>query len=267
MRTGLSSCGKEINEELFKSYAAAGIEVMEISVNLTECLNFDFEGTAALAKKYGIELWSFHLPFMPFSDIDISSPKICEKTLDCLKMLIDKGSAVGIKRFIVHPSGEPIISAEKRGIRMQTSKQSLKILAQYADERGAVIAVEDLPRTCLGRNSDEILELISADDRLGVCFDTNHLLSEKITDFIKRAGGRIITTHVSDYDFIDEKHWLPGEGKINWQELYKALCETGYDAVWLYELGFKSPSTLERERDLNCFDFSENAKKIFNGEL
>ncbi len=267
MKIGLSSCGKKICDGLFMEYAAAGIEAMEISVGLEKCLQFDFENTAALAKKHGIELWSFHLPFMPFSDIDISSPKICEKTLDCLKMLIDKGAAVGIKRFIVHPSGEPIISAEKREIRMQTSKQSLKTLAQYADERGAVIAVEDLPRTCLGRNSDEILELISADDRLGVCFDTNHLLSEKITDFIKRVGDRIITTHISDYDFVDEKHWLPGEGKIDWQELYKALCETGYDGVWLYELGFKAPKTLERKRDLTCFDFSENAHKIFNGEL
>ena len=30
-KIGLSSCGKTINEELFAAYAAAGIDVMEIS--------------------------------------------------------------------------------------------------------------------------------------------------------------------------------------------------------------------------------------------
>ena len=68
------------------------------------------------------------------------------------------------------------------------AKSKLKILAQKAEELGMILAVEDLPRTCLGRNSDEMLELLSADSRLRVCFDTNHLLGEPITDFIKKVN-------------------------------------------------------------------------------
>ena len=80
-------------------------------------------------------------------------------------------------------------------------------------------------------------------------------------------GDKIITTHISDYDFVDEKHWLPGEGKINWQELYKALLDIGYKGPWLYELGFKAPNTISRERDLTCEDFANNAKEIFDGKI
>ena len=58
------------------------------------------------------------------------------------------------------------------------------------------------------------MELISADDRLRVCFDTNHLLKESIIDFIYNVGDKIITTHVSDYARENERHWLPGEGVI-----------------------------------------------------
>lgn len=70
---------------------------------------------------------------------------------------------------------------------MSQAKKSLAFLAEFAGKHGAVIAVEDLPRTCLGRNSSDIKELLSADKRLKVCFDTNHLLGEDNLDFMGRV--------------------------------------------------------------------------------
>ena len=167
--------------------------------------------------------------------------------------------------FIIHPSGEPIDESD-RPTRMATAKASLKKLAEYGDTVGAVFAVEDLPRTCLGNSSAEILELISVHGSLRVCFDTNHLLGEDNISFVEKVATKIITTHVSDYDFVDEKHWLPGEGGIDWHSLYTALKNNGYDGPWLYEIGFKSPSTLKRTRELTCRDIADNATGIFTGE-
>lgn len=265
-KLGLSSCGKEFGDKLFEEYRKADIAAMEISYDKETCDSFDFTEALRLSQQYGVELWSFHLPFAPFSEIDISVPELREGTVEYFKTLIRKGTDIGIKVFVIHPSGEPIPDSERR-MRMETSKKSLKELAQYTKTMGAVIAVEDLPRTCLGRNSEEILELISADESLRVCFDTNHLLSESIPHFIKSVGDKIITTHVSDYDFIDEKHWLPFEGKIDWKETAEALKDIGYSGPWLYELGFKAPETMPRERDLTCEDFKINAEKILNVDL
>jgi sugar phosphate isomerase/epimerase len=128
------------------------------------------------------------------------------------------------------------------------------------------VAVEDLPRTCLGRNSDEILELIGAHDALRVCFDTNHLLGENPVDFICKLKGKIITTHVSDYDFINERHWLPGEGDLDWNAIFGALREIGYDGAWLYELGFACPKSILRPRALTCEDIARNARELFDGK-
>ena len=55
--------------------------------------------------------------------------------------------------------------------------------------------------------------------------------------FIRNAGSRIITTHLSDYDFVDERHWVPGDGKINWREFYTLMEEAGYTGPYLFELG------------------------------
>ena len=109
------------------------------------------------------------------------------------------------------------------------------------------------------------LRLLAADPRLRVCFDTNHLLRETHGNFVKAVGEKIVTTHVSDYDFIDEKHWLPGEGKVDWPTLTQLLKNAGYGGVWLYEVGFKAPRSRPRSRDLTCEDFVRNAREIFGG--
>ncbi len=262
---GLSSCGKPLCEELFIKYKKAGIEAIEISLGIDEYGALDFGEIKHISAKHGVELCSLHLPFSPFDRIDISKPELAGATVAYFAELIKKGTDIGIDKFIVHPSGEPI-NPDDRAVRMETAKASLVRLAELAKAHSAVIAVEDLPRTCLGNTASEILELISVHPDLRVCFDTNHLLTEDAADFIHAVSDKIITTHVSDYDFINERHWLPGEGKLDWQKILKALKDINYEGVWLYELGFACPKTLVRERELTCEDFALNAKEIFENK-
>ncbi len=266
MKIGLSTCSKPFCEELFKEYAEAGISAMEISYNLETTNQFDFALAKEYADKYGIELWSLHLPFMPFSIIDISRPELAEASLEFYsKTLLKANRDAGITRFVIHPSGERI-AEEDRPLRLATAREHILKLADVAKSVDSIILVEDLPRLCLANCSDEILYLTEGHDSLKVVFDTNHLLHEDIGEFIKKVGNRIASTHISDYDFIDEKHWLPGEGMIDWDKLYKDLVSVGYDGAWLYELGFVAPKTLTtRSRDLTCKDFYNNAQEIFNG--
>lgn len=262
---GLSSCDKVVDEQLFEMYNNAGITAMELSPGFDKYSEEDFKTFAALSDKYGVGLWTYHLPFGPFDKIDLSRSETAEYTLEHYREIIRKASLAKIDKFVVHPSGEPIADDE-RADRINCAKDSLYKLAEIASEYGAVIAVEDLPRTCLGRNSAEIAELISVHDNLGVCFDTNHLLVEDNIRFIYNLKGKIITTHVSDYDFKDEKHWLPGEGDIEWSTLVNALKDTGYNGVWLYEMGFHIPNNRSRARELTCEDFVRNANEIFDNK-
>jgi sugar phosphate isomerase/epimerase len=265
---GLSTCGgKPMTDALFAAYRDAGISHMELSIPLRECDTFDFQNAAALAQKYGITLWSYHLPFMPFDQIDISSTDETLRTssIAYLSSLIEKAAAVGIKNYVLHASGEPIAETD-RGARMACAKESLRTLADVATRVGGTILVENLPRTCLGRDSSDMLELLSAAPQLRAVFDTNHLLSEDPVQFIHKLGTAIRSTHVSDYDLIDEKHWLPGEGKADFPALIAALQAVGYSGPWLYEIGFAAPKTLSRSRDLTCEDFAQNAQALFTGK-
>lgn len=261
---GLSSCSKELNVKLFEEYDKNNIRHMEISE--ADYSGFDFAKIYKLAKENNVNLWSLHLPFCPFEIIDISATdkKLRDGSTAMLSELIKKGSDIGIDKFIIHPSGEPI-DASERDERMKYSKESLSILADTAAECGGVICVEDLPRTCLGHSIAEMQDLMSADARLKVCFDTNHITCEKPEDVIAALGEKIITLHVSDFDFVNERHWLPGEGSINWRNIMRALSDMNYNGVFMYEIGYACPATIIRERALNAADFRRNADELFSG--
>ena len=255
----------ELCEDFFKNCKDAGISHVEISLSDELSRKLNYNEIKKWAQKYGIVLWSFHLPFWPFSEIDISKPELAEKTIEYLKGYIDKASQIGIDKFVIHASGEPI-GENERPLRMETAKKSLATLAEFADARGAKIAVENLPRTCLGRNSSDIKELLSAHPSLVSCFDTNHLLKQDFCEYLDEVGDTIITLHVSDYDFKDERHWLPYEGKIDWQKMLEKLKEQNYSGVWLYEIDLNAPWTINRSRRLELNDFVNNAKSVFAGE-
>ena len=264
MEIGLST-PSFINEQLFSDMKNAGIKHMEVSVSKELTDKLDYKEIKLWSEKYDINLWSFHLPFWPFSELDISNPSLASKTVEYLKTLIKKASDIGIDKFVIHASAEPIEEAE-RSLRMETAKKSLYELAEYAKGFDATIIVENLPRTCLGRSSSDIKELLSAHTDLKTCFDTNHLLGQDYVEYINDVGNSIVTTHVSDYDLKDERHWLPGEGKIDWQKLIGALNDVGYEGVWLYEMDLTTPWTIKRDRELICQDFKDNAAALFNGE-
>lgn len=268
LTVGLSALGFSADDAAeMKKVADAGIRAVEISFgSLEQAEGFNFSAAREAADKCGITLWSLHLPFLPFERLDPSalSAEISNSTLNTFLNIIKSGTEIGVNKFVVHPSREPIDPAE-RSQRLKATAAFLSRLADEAEKYGAVIAVEDLPRTCLGNSADEILYILSANEKLRACFDTNHLLGGDAIDFIKRVGSKIITLHVSDYDFVNERHWLPGEGDVDWQSLYGALCEVGYNGVWLYELGTRPKKGIDR-RPLEYADFYNNAQEIFSGK-
>lgn len=244
-------------EEVFGKLAEGNVDCIEVSVG-DKNLPVPWENIGAFSREYGIELWSYHLPFYPFEEIDLAAKDTGKRayTVYLLSELMKKAGELGIKYAIVHPSAEPI-SENEREMLLEYSGEALAKLAEAARQCGMTLAVEDLPRTCLGNCISDIKKLISYSDDLRVCLDTNHLFTETNADFIKALGDKIMTLHVSDYDFLNERHWLPYEGKSDWIGMVTALEEAGYAGPWLYEVGFKAPPTIERP-PLTVADFREN---------
>lgn len=232
------------NEEGFARYRKAGIEYAEISMQDEKLKEYDFyenpEKIARAAEKNGIKLWSFHVPFSGYFNVANLSPVDGPKSIAEMEKGIRAALSIGIKTFVIHPSSEPN-DDETRQQKIEKSIENMRYLAKICDEAGAKLCVECLPRTCLGNSSFDILTYLNEIPELDLCFDTNHLTMQTNEDFLDDLiehgmHGRIRTLHVSDYDFIDERHRLPGDGINDWDAIMTKLEELDYNGVFMYEV-------------------------------
>ncbi len=222
------------NWSLLPDYAAAGIEAVEISLPgapIDDLRAFACEAYALL-RKSGMTLWSVHLPFGRKLDISATEETERLRVIEELKLSVDLARGLGAQALVVHGSSEPN-EESSRPARMEACAKSLRALQAYAG--GIKLAVENLPRTCIGRAGWEVARL--SDACAGICFDVNHLLIEDHAAFLNAAEKRVITTHLSDYDGVDERHWLPGMGIVPWKPVHDRLLAAGYRGPFLFELG------------------------------
>ena len=234
----------KMNAADLTAMAENGIHEIELSSGrlepFTETLDYlnRAKEISALAKSCGVNISSIHLPFGPFNLLDPAArdTDVRKKLIETQTGLINAAGEAGVTFAVIHPSGEPY-QEEERAERLAIAVETIGILTETAKKAGMVMALENLPRTCLCRTSDEMLYFLERIPDLRVVFDTNHSLTEANPHYIRAVGDKIVTLHVSDYDFIDERHQLPGVGKIDWEELISTLEEVNYQGRFLYETG------------------------------
>ena len=266
LKRGTSCCfGGQLTEENLPLYKSAGIEAVEISFPNVEALKASTAICDGLYKNYGIELWSIHLPFSRKLDISIVDDEARNFIIETNLALIEEASKYGVKVAVLHPSSEPITD-EDRPARLRRSKEAIITLRKQCDKFGMTLAVENLPRTCLCNRSAEMIELLK-DTGASIVFDTNHSLVEDNVEFLAalaNSGIKIASLHISDFDGIDERHRLPGEGINKWNELFAILEKVGYSGPMMYEVP-KKPKTVENEYTYEIL--KENQTKLANGEI
>lgn len=208
-------------------------------------------------RELGMNIWTLHLPYGPAFDISTVDEAASAEASRLLCRLMRIAHEWGILMVVLHPSWEPISDEDRPG-RLESCRGALSVLADEAEALGIRIAVECLPRTCLGNTGREIGNLLAADPRLGICCDVNHLLKEAPEAFIREQGKRIFTVHMSDCDGKDERHWMPGMGSIRWNEVLRALVLHDYQGPFMFEVRRPDPSELAAcwERLIKGYDLA-----------
>ena len=233
---------------------AGGLEYIEVTMN--NVIGKDTAGVWDRAAKLkaeidsaGLKVWSVHMPYSKKIDISLVDSAKRADVVSYMKDMLRVAGVFQPENIVLHPSSEPI-APDERAYRLQCSHESIGELAPVAKKIGATLCIENLPRTCLGQNGQEMMQLIEGYDEVGLCFDTNHLLYQSHEDYLNAvAKGKIKTVHISDYDFADERHLLPGVGKIDWKPLWDGIRKNGYKGIMMFEC-FGEPSELADARDL-----------------
>ena len=195
----------------------------------------DYKKGLEAVRASGLYFNGVHIPFgrqWDFSELNEETRLGAVKAFGELAAVIDGYSP---KCYIVHGSYEPV-APEERAAKLEALKKSLREMPELTK---TTIAVEILPRTCLLNTSAEAIALVDSmeSEQIKVCVDVNHFLQEKSEDGVLALGDRIVTTHISDHDYENERHWIPGEGKIDWVAVIDAFRKIGYDGAFNYEVG------------------------------
>ncbi len=243
-------------EKGFAGYKRAGIWYAELSMQDNKLTEYGFyenpEKILKASAKNGVELWSFHVPFSEFLNVANLDPIKGPAGMAVMEKGIRAALKIGIKTIVIHPSGESN-DDNTRQQEIEKSIENMRYFAKICDEAGARLAVENLSGTCLGNSSFDIITYLNEIPEIDLCFDTNHLLMQTNEDFLDdliyhNMQGRVRTLHVSDYDFIDERHRLPGDGINDWEAIMSKLEELDYKGVFMYEVSKpaeRDPFTLE----------------------
>ena len=234
--------GGNLDEDFYKSLQKSDIHHIEISLAKKEKyeeaeFTKNCKSLVSVMKEYEITPLSLHLPFLSQEPFDPTTAdkatrrKIIETQTSILKALAE----TDIKIAVIHPSAEPY-SLFERAERLKYSAETLNEIAEVAESSGIKLAIENLPRTCLTCVHEEHNLLLKEVPKAFACFDTNHSLRQQNVDFIKSLGSKIITTHFSDYDLIDERHLLPFLGRNDCSGIMKSLEEIDYNGPITFEV-------------------------------
>lgn len=222
----------------------AGLDDIELTWHPLDIRQTDVQAKCELAirrvRALGLHVRSVHIPYGPDYDPSLLDAEARSQAIANIRRVLALAGDWGVGIAVLHPSFEPI-PPEEREERLRTAGDTLALLAAEAETLGVKLAAECLPRTCLGNTAREIRYLIDRCPQLGVCCDVNHLMQENPEDFIRAIGPRIVATHISDNDGLDEKHWMPGDGVLDWPAIIGALADTGYDGAFVYEVRVKPP--------------------------
>ncbi len=157
-------------------------------------------------------------------------------------------AALGAKVAVVHPV-QYLNYQRNAGELYELNIKYYNVLRPYAEELGIRIALENMwqfridssiivPSVCASPK-----EFCSMLDDLGsdvftACLDIGHcpLTGWTPAEAIRALGhDRLGALHVHDNDKAGDLHILPGFGKIDWNDVCKALGEIDYAGVFTYE--------------------------------
>ena len=244
---------KDFGVESMTQEHAKGLEYIEVTMNDvigkdTAGINDRVAALKADIEASGLKIWSIHLPYSKHLDVSLVDSAKRAKTVNYLKDIIRIAGAFQAERIVLHPSYDSVVPDDRED-RIECCRASIAELAPVAAEVGAVLCVENLPRTCLGRNGQEMMKLIEGFDNVGICFDVNHLLYQSHEDFLKNIKkGTIKTVHLSDYNFTDERHLIPGVGHIEWAPVWKGIKKNGYKGAMMHECYGTAEELLESRK-------------------
>lgn len=239
-----------------KMLADAGYPCLDITVSdhTEEIRNGEWRAIAdeyrAVGELYGIKYNQGHAPFGGGALPDGRSKYVVEKAA-LMPEALRFAATAGIETVIIHPLNFMelgFIGTEE--YHFEKNMEFFSALTPIARELGVKIGIENLWHqspltnniygvTCADPKEHlRYVTSLGAPDVFVACLDVGHtaLVDRKPQDAIRILGADVLgALHIHDVDFKTDLHTAPFQGKLDWEEICRALGEIGYRGVLTFE--------------------------------
>lgn len=201
-----------------------------LSKNGLECANINANTAVGY---YGAEFWEpLFEPSLAHPDPALRKWRVeyTKKSIDIACFLSCPNVSITSGRMI--PGARPDVS-------VRYLKESLSEVLDYAASRGVRVGMEYEPGLLI-ENCEELHGLIAemGCDNFGVNLDLGHsyLLGEDPGRVISSFSSKIFHTHLEDIRDRKHYHLIPGEGEIDFNQIFDALESISYSGFATVEL-------------------------------
>lgn len=185
------------------------------------------------SKDCDIEIPNWHLVMeSPFQDTTIGRKTVIERMKDSM----DKGTQLGAKNHVLH------WFQRFRDPDCQTLwRHIVDEWVEHASRSGICLLMETVPDQPTNERyvpASEIVAFVKQypPEVLACCLDVNHSnLREALPEAVFILKERLVSLHISDNDGKEEKHWLPGQGIIDFPAIFHALRKIGFEGMIVLE--------------------------------
>ncbi len=203
---------------------------------------YDAQKVKELCEEFGLQVLSvLGWSIWPLErDLAIPDPQLRQKALDYASQCVDLASAVGAPLVVVIPasagrtspmgdvtSEDAWVGAAER--EWKFAVESVRRAADYAEQRGVLLAVEPINRyeSFLLNNVDQGLRFVSevGSKAMRVHLDAFHMNIEEEdpAEAIRKAGKLLVNMHISDSNRL-----AVGYGHTDFEAIVQALTDIDY---------------------------------------
>ena len=226
------------------------------------------------ANEEGLSFTQAHTPFeFHWEDPNEMEERFFPLTIKGLKL----AATVGATIVVVHPYNY-LEKGKNLDEYFELNMKIYKRLIPYAKEFGVKIAVENMFRRDSKRNvlvastcgtPDDMIRYVDTLDSEYVvaCLDLGHSAVAGIEpeDFIRALGAdRLQALHVHDNSYRSDDHTLPGLGKMNWDEITRALADINYQGNFTYESDAFLKNFEDEFKPVACRFMAERGRYLIN---
>ncbi len=203
---------------------------------------------------YDLKLDNVHLPFENINNLWSEDNTERNNQINIIKKWLNECKHSGADIAVLHA-----VHGSNYVFDYSLGYDSFRKIIAEAENINIKIAIEN---TRMFNYVDFILKEIESPN-IGFCYDSSHdfIKGESSGEILNKWKNKLIAVHLSDNDGLCDRHWVPGNGYIDWKKIINIIKQTNIRSYSMEVF----PN--EEEKKLKPSEFLMKAKKCMKEKL